>query len=178
MSRKGGTKLTITKLAKLAGTTRPTIYKYFEKMGFDKKNITPEVEKNVIDHFSKRIKSNSKIKASSKKSIIKPKFKAKKLTTDVVETAEERLLNAKSDYNFNVTMISKFKNEIDLYIEENGCTTYENSSGGTSAIPQIKQLENYIKMNIALNKTIQELEQTLDIIRLNGNSSEDNPFAN
>lgn len=75
-------------------------------------------------------------------------------------------------------MISKFKNEIDLYIEENGCTTYENSSGGTSAIPQIKQLENYIKMNIALNKTIQELEQTLDIIRLNGNSSEDNPFAN
>ena len=51
MSRKGGTKLTITKLAKLAGTTRPTIYKYFEKMGFDKKNINPEVEKNVIDHF-------------------------------------------------------------------------------------------------------------------------------
>lgn len=168
--------MTITKLAKLAGTTRPTIYKYFEKKGYDKTNINESVVKDVIEHFSKRTKSSQKIKTANRKSAVSPKFKTKKLSDDEKETVRERLINAKSDYNFNASIIARLKNEIDEYVNENNCTTFENHSGGTSSIPQIKQLENYIKLNIALNKTIQELEQTLDIIRLSS-SNEDDPFA-
>lgn len=173
---KGAQYVTITKLAKLAGTTRPTIYKYFEKKGYDKTNINESVVKDVVDHFSKRIKSNQKIRSASKKSSVSPKFKSKKLSSEEKETVKERLLNAKNDYNFNTSIITRLKNEIDEYVNENNCTTFENHSGGTTAIPQIKQLENYIKLNIALNKTIQELEQVLDIIRLSG-LDEDDPFA-
>lgn len=168
--------MTITKLAKLAGTTRPTIYKYFEKKGYDKTNINESVVKDVIEHFSKRKKSSQKIKSTNKKSSVSPKFKTRKLSDDEKETVRERLINAKSDYNFNASIIARLKNEIDEYVSENNCTTFENHAGGTSSIPQIKQLENYIKLNIALNKTIQELEQTLDIIRLSS-VSEDDPFA-
>lgn len=168
--------MTITKLAKLAGTTRPTIYKYFEKKGYDKKNINENVIRDVIDHFSKRTESNKKLKSTCKRSSVSPRFKAKNLTEEEKETVKERLLNAKNDYNYNAKIISRLKNEIDEYVEEKNCTTFENHSGGTSAIPQIKQLENYMKLNIALNKTIQELEQALDIIRL-ASVKEDDPFA-
>lgn len=169
--------MTITKLAKLAGTSRPTIYKYFETQGYDKKNITEAVVKEVIEHFSKREKSNKNVRNASKKSSVNPKHSHKRLSNDEVETVKERLINAKSDYNFNASIIARLKNEIDEYVEENNCTTFLNHSGGTTSIPQIRQLENYEKLNIALNKTIQELEEILDIIKLGGNSAEENPFS-
>ena len=77
--------MTITKLAKLAGTTRPTIYKYFEKKGYDKKNINENVIRDVIDHFSKRTESNKKLKSTCKRSSVSPRLKAKKLTDEEKE---------------------------------------------------------------------------------------------
>lgn len=169
--------MTITKLAKLAGISRPTIYKYFKDHGYDRKNITEKVAQEVIDYFSQREKSRKKIETASKKSCVRPRHQHKKLSNEEVETVKERLINAKSDYNFNASIIARLKNEIDQYVSENNCTTYTNNSGGTTSIPQIRQLENYEKLNIALNKTIQELEESLDMIKFGGNNADDNPFS-
>lgn len=167
--------ITITKLAKMAGITRPTLYKYLDKKGYDKKNLNDDVISEIIDYFSKRTESNRKVVTSSKKSSLKKTNSNVVLPNLEKETIKERLANAKSDYNFNSGIIARLKNEIDQYVNENETTTFINSSGSTSVIPQISQLEKYIKLNISLNKSIQELEQALDIIKMS-TSIEDNPF--
>lgn len=171
-----GRKRTVSNLQRETGISRPTIGKHAKHLNL-KYNEDYEYTLDDWELLKADLGTIAKNKIIRKKTILpiitKNKTAAKKITTknlskDEISTLSERLLKAKSQYNYNDNLIATFQNESDSYVRENGTTNIVGINGSISTISTIVQLEKYVKLNIALSKQITDLETLLDLSNDNG----------
>lgn len=171
-------KPTVSNLSKKYGVSRSAIYNHINKKGFVIKNskLTKEIVKELENHYGglleKRKVEKEKIDKANKEAKKNPNISFENISDDKISTAVHRLSNLKQEYNFNKGLITELQNEIDTFKKKNGSTTTVQHNQVQQVIPQISALEKYIKLNLNVNKSIQELEEFLKV----GNEKEENPF--
>lgn len=164
---KSESKMTISRLARELKVSRQAIYKHFDVNGYDKKNITPGMIDKVRSHYEKLTedkKIRKKEKAIPLQEINEKVIEVRLLEeNECISTLNKRLANFKQEYNYNKRLIASFQKEINQHLEKFGTTVTISHNGNVVSIPQIAQLEKYNKLNISINKSIQELETTLKL---------------
>lgn len=174
---------TVMNLSRELKVSRPTIYRAIESLGIEKKagkeysSDEWELLKEALSGISE---SNRKKRADAKAVHKTAKTSAKKALKEIdglsgvdTSTLQERLKNAKREFDYNLGLIEIFQSETDTYVKQFGKTTIRTHTGTETAIPSIANREKYIKLNIALSKLISDLEGDLDMSVDSG----DDPFA-
>lgn len=156
--------VSISKLSQMIGVSRQSIYNFCDKYGIDAKKIKQEDVERIKEYYLTQEKEKSNNYSNVLKTCAKKRQKASKLSNEEVSTLKERLKNAKEQYNFNQFLIEMYTDEIDSFQNTNGTLAIPCSNGSMSMIPQVKYLESYQKLNMSLNKTIDELETKLNLI--------------
>ncbi len=142
-----------------------TLYKIAKKLGLDTKKIGDKEKQMLIDECKSTISNKKKSKA-----FVEATKKVKVEKSDDISmisgsTLEQRLIKAKKDYDYVSQSIDKYKKLIDL--QGAGKT---NVNGTTTSNPFAKDVREFIKVKIALDKSISELEEKL---KLSKSTSED-----
>ncbi|MCL2171186.1 MAG: hypothetical protein FWB71_03455 [Defluviitaleaceae bacterium] len=160
---------TISNLSRQTKVSRPTIYYAMERLGIAKCGAKAEFEQDdwerlhgEISAIAARKNKAAPIKGGSDS--ISAKIGLGLRLNDIESsTLRERLQNAKREYDHNLLLIEQFQSETKAFINEHGSTSMKLSNGAMAAIPAVSNLDKYSKLNIALSKLINSLEQDLDL---------------
>ena len=166
---------TVSNLSRQLKISRPAIYRAMKRIG-----ITPRPGGDYTDTEwdslrTELSKSTRAAEATGKDSIelatLNSRFGKgsgvsgthKRLSDEESATIQERLSNAKWEYDYNCGLIELFQIEITEFFEKNRRTTAQMNNGVMAPIPAVTSMEKYIKLNISLSRLIDGLESDLDL---------------
>ena len=170
---------TISNLSREIKVSRPCIYRAIKRLSIENKGgeLSPDEWERLKTELSSAANVNKQKKADAKKiELTEPivhNVQSTKISDIDASSLKERLACAKQEYDFNRGMITMFQAEASAYFEVEGKTTMQAHNGSMSTIPAVVNLEKYVKLNIALSKLINDLENDLDM-EVDGG---DDPFA-
>lgn len=158
------------KLAKSVGVDEITIRRAKKSLGISNTTMSDDEELAVLQEAAKTavLQESKKQKMSKTSKGFVPNVR--RIDMHDKSSVLEMLQDCKEQYVHNEELIQRFQYEI----SEQDILMHGNSNGTLSPLPQLKMLESFQKINIALRNQILQLEQ--EVGRVAKPHEEDDPF--